>query len=440
MALLGHHFFNMSQQRWAHFAQSLRRPAPHAKTPVFKRLQADAPDAEATAAATAIYGGLTVVSAQDFLNLTWLSCFARSGRQLLMCHALKLLEGWTLQRHSKTNLQQDIDVLLRLTAAAPDFVFHLNPELLKPLSLALQQQVKKVWTAKPRSPADHVTKADALRQVSLILQNGQTHADEAVRLWDMSVPHLVAADGSPVHDSLNSYVGWISPLLAATDVTFAPATRQALDRALPFLAMLVRGDETYCFSGQPPVDAVLATAPLSHAHIATITHVKAGKTSVTLIPSSWSTTTLLSLSSNGHHLLDVDCAATDTTPTLDVQHTDQGQLVQVSTPRHQRLVFLSPKGDDLRVEEQHHEDKSVVFFRLNPAMRVSIARAGTQATLSLGAKNLWQLTVRGGTLQSMADSAQLRVTLSGQGLNWAVKSITRSAPKTAKPTMAELPF
>jgi hypothetical protein len=73
-------------------------------------------------------------------------------------------------------------------------------------------------------------------------------------------------------------------------------------------------------------------------------------------------------------------------------------------------------------------------------MRVSIAREATQATLSLSAKNLWQLTVRGGKLSETADPQILRIDVSGQRLNWALKSIARAPVRAAKAETAELPF
>jgi hypothetical protein len=77
---------------------------------------------------------------------------------------------------------------------------------------------------------------------------------------------------------------------------------------------------------------------------------------------------------------------------------------------------------------------------LNPDMRVSIARAGTQATLSLGSKNLWQLSFRGGSVAQTKDSSILRVTMNSRRMNWALKSITRAAGKARKAEALELPF
>jgi hypothetical protein len=442
MALLGHHFFQLSAPRWASRVQGVLSGAAQPKVTGFKILTSTAPDAEACAKATALYAGQTALTAEEFLSLSWLACFAKSGRQLLLCHALRLLQGWTGQRKPSASIHDDIYVLNRLSSAAPDFAFHLNPDLLQPLAGAMQQQIQRVWAAKPKSLTDYILKADALFQASKVLQNSSLHLDEAIRLWDLSVPHLVAEDGSPTHHTLADYITWISPLLAATDITFAPSTRQALDRALPFLALLVRGDGKYCFSKQSPIEAVKKAPPLRHAHIAQMAHVKAGKTSVIVLSQPLHVTAQIGISVQGHHLFDACFAPALTTweSVFDVQHTPQGQLVQHKTQEFERTVFLSPKGDDLRVEEQRHDEIDVLYLKLNADMRVSISRAGTQATLSLGSKNLWQLSLRGGSLAETSDATILRVTMTSQCLNWALKTITRSVEKTAKIEALELPF
>lgn len=442
MALLGHHFFNMSAPRWASRVQGMLSGTAQHRVTGFKTLTSAVPDAQACAKATALYAGQTALTAEEFLSLSWLESFARSGRQLLLCHALRLLQGWTEQRKTSSDIHYDIAALNRLSSAAPEFAFHLNPDLLQPLAYAMQQQIQKVWATKPKSAMDYILKADALFQASKVLQNGSLHLDEAIRLWDVSVPHLVAEDGSPTHHSLADYIAWINPLLAATDIMFAPATRQSLDRALPFLAMLVRADGHYCFSNHLPLEVVKKAPPLRLAHIAHVAYVKAGKTSVIVLSQPLNVTAQIGVSVQGHHLFDACFAPTpDMSQTvLDVQQTAQGQLVQHKTAEFQRTLFLSPKGDDLRVEEQRFDETDVLYLKINADMRVSTSRAGTQATLSLGSKNLWQLSLRGGSLAETSDATILRITMTSQCLNWALRSITRSAEKAAKVEALELPF
>jgi hypothetical protein len=441
MALLGHHFFSMSAPHWATRLQGLLPHRVHPSVSGFKVSRTSPSDPEACAAASALYAGQTALTAEDFLSLRWLDCFARSNRQLLLCHALKLLEGWTAQRKARLTPSQECECLEILCKAAPDFAFHLNPDLLQPLARAMQQQLRRVWASRVSSLADHIKKADVLAQASKVIQNGQTHALEAVRLWELSVPHLVAADGSPTTDSLDAFVKWISPLLAAQNLLFAPATRQALDRAAPFLSMLIGSDGRFCFSNETPVEILRQTPPLRHARNAAVAHLSAGKTTVIAMPQHLHAASQISISSQGHHLCDADFAPTAHMPltTLDVHQTEQGHLLQQMTDALQRTVFLSPKGDDLRIEE-NCSGASALYFRINSEARISLARAGTQATLSLGAKNLWQLTLRGGKLSETSDPHILRVNLSAQRLHWALKSIARSTSKSSKPVLPELPF
>jgi hypothetical protein len=442
MALLGHHFFQLSAPRWASRVQGVLSAATPPKVSGFKLLPSNAVDVEACARATSIYSGQTSISAEEFLSLSWLDCFARSGRQLLLCHALRLLQGWTHQRKTRSTLQDDIFTLKRLCKAAPDFAFHLTPDLLEPLASAMQHQLRKVWAQKPRSYADHIQKAEALLQASRVSQNSHLNIEEAIRLWDLSVPHLVADDGSPKQDQLSDYVNWMSPLLQETEIMFAPSTRQALDRALPFLAMLMRIDGRYCFSKQLAVSAVKKAPPLRHAYRANMAHINAGKTAVIALTQPLNITAQITVSSQGQHLFDASFAPADSPSetALSLQQSEHGQLIQHATAEFQRTIFMFPDGNDLRVEEQRHDDIDKLYLILNPDMRVSIARAGTQATLSLGSKNLWQLSFRGGSVAQTKDSSILRVTMNSRRMNWALKSITRAAGKARKAEALELPF
>jgi hypothetical protein len=155
MALRGHHYFDLTTM---HLAQRLAELWPRIRLPPqdlhFKQLPARPFQVEARKAAMAIYAGEQAIDAQTFADLSWLNVFARSGRQLLMCHALTLLKGWIALRPSRTDLDAEVAILRHLIAAAPDFSNLLHPSLLEPLAAATQNRSKR---CKPRVLKPHMT-------------------------------------------------------------------------------------------------------------------------------------------------------------------------------------------------------------------------------------------------------------------------------------------
>ncbi len=445
MALIGHHFFDVRTAPWR-----LAKLWPNAKPAVLTlKTNPGEPrpvDAEACSAATSLYAGNSALTAEDFSSLIWLDAFARSGRQLLMCHALRLLEGWSNLRRPTASLMTETDILKRLAIAAPDFAALLNPNLLSPFAAALQAQANRVNAIRPKTPTEALNKALALLQSADVLQDGQSLTTETSRLLEQALPQLVGNDGGPTRCALSDYVSWIEHLMAANSLPFAPLTRNALDRAAPFLSMLVGADGRYCFdTRRKPQQQTLVTEPLQLARNAQVARVSAGKTVVIAIVSTQSLNAKLCLSSHGHHLFNIGSISgdIDVNTVLEIDHYDQGQVLELATASHQRSLFLSPKGDDIRVEELLSTLQQGQSFQLtlNPEIRISLARNGMQATLAVDSRNLWQLTLRGGVLVQTHDDHILHINPTAKRINWAFKRIGKPSPgRTAKPDIPELPF
>ncbi len=446
MALLGHHFSDVTTAPWTSRLRRLwiaknRQPA----LLQFKHINSRNTDAAACKTATEVYAGQMNLTAEEFSSLVWLDVFARSGRQLLMCHALRLLQGWNNLRHAAASVEVATLVLDRLTTAAPDFAFHLPPALLGPLAEATHRQIQRVQTAKANSAVKVLAKAQSLLRCSYVVQSGAALQHEALHLLDQSVPHLVLADGGPSTHSLPAYVQWISQLLASQHLNFAPHTRCALDRAAPFLSMLQCADSSYCFdSTLKPVPCVADTPPLHIARQSSVGHAHAGKTVVIAAGQGHGGASQLFISSQGQRLCEASMltATQHATSICDFHQTPQGQLFQLNATDFSRAVFLSPNGDDVRIEEQLHgtPQDQVIRFTVNREAKVSVARNGTQATIALGHKNLWQLTVRGAVLQRQADDHSFHIVAMAQNVNWALKRINRSSSRGNKPELPELPF
>ena len=140
-----------------------------------------------------------------------------------------------------------------------------------------------------------------------------------------------------------------------------------------------------------------------------------------------------------------DGAEDQSVPFLSSQTMEQGVLLEQALADQRRMVFVSPKGDDIRIEDELPRDGLTRWLSLtiNPEARISVARQGSQATIALGGRNLWQLSLRGATLLAQQQDNRLIAEArpsSRARVNWALKRIDRNTTKAEKPDVPELPF
>jgi hypothetical protein len=271
---------------------------------------------------------------------------------------------------------------------------------------------------------------------------------EGMQLLEQALPQLIASDGSPAQDSLPDYVAWLHPLLADLDLAFLPRAQNALDRARPFLSMLVRSDGRYCFDPAiEPLKVIRATAALRHAPSSDVARLAAGKCVAIIVPGQQQDMAQLSLSAHGHFILNASLflhgpGDDQSVKQLECDSNKQGQWFRQTTHHQQRTLFLCAKGDDLRVEDQIKTQSLPGWMRIDIAehARVSIARNGTQATIALDARNLWQLTVRGAVLKAPLHGNQWLAKATGTRVDWALKRLSRNTTRQGKHELPELPF
>jgi hypothetical protein len=401
----------------------------------------------ARARASALYAGQESLNPDEFLDLSWLECFARSGRQLLMGHALGLLAGWLRVRQRPPGLQRAAERLARLAQAAGSFAAQLEPDTLDTVSAALQLQIAQLMRIKPSSAMEALQKATTLLDTARIVPEGNL-TREAAQLLEQALPQLIAGDGSPAHHALGDYIDWVTPLLAADDLPYAPALRGALDRVGPFLSMLLGADHTYAVDcGSKPLPLIHATAPLKFAPEARVGRLAAGRAVVIALPQQLAGQTSLAISSHDHILFKAEAllpagAHDATILDMGVDHTAQGQLLQLRMPQAQRAVFLSPKGDDLRVEDMvlQAASKSTLQLAIGTGTKVSVARNGMQASIAVDGRNLWQLSLRGGHILPPQQDGLLVVETRTSHINWALKRVARTVGRNLRTEPPELPF
>jgi hypothetical protein len=407
-------------------------------------------DPLALSTATALYAGQAQLTAEDFACLKWLPDFAASGRQLLMCHALRMLEGWNAQSHQKQSLENESEVLMRLARSAGAFAANLDAAALEPLCAALQARIHSFLSSRTQSSHDLLTKAMTLIDVSRVIVESTSLLKNAALILDQALPHLVAADGGPTQHNLQDYVVWSSQLLESIDVTLQPASRNALDRARPFLSMLLGHDSSYCFNPTLKANAaILTTTPMRLAPESAVCRLSAGKSVAISVPHQLTTEAALHLSSHNHRIISAslfqhDAGEESPQSKMKADSGDEGHLLHIANKTTERTVFMSPKGDDIRIEDLLPPDRlrRWMHITLNPNAKFSGARNGTAATIALDGRNVWQLNLRGARFLPLQDNGSLIVetTAGSHRVNWALRRIVKSHVRNAKPDMPELPF
>jgi hypothetical protein len=441
MALLKHHIFEQSLAWLAGLHSPKASPALRALPPL-------ATNEHSLAAALAVYGGYQTPTDIEFLSLEWLEDFARSGRQLLLCHAMTLLEAWTATRRRNGSLAEETEILNRLSLSAGQCANVLPEEQLRLHGQALDAQIQRVLRLKTMSPVELRTKAMALLQVAEVLQHSEAVQSEARRLLDQALPQLIATDGGPIIDDFATHILMVQSFLAKSDLSLGEAARNALDRARPFLAMLMGPAKTYCVdTSSSPAEAIGQTAPLRFAPQSQVARLTSGKTIAIAMPAQGDSTLCFSLFSNSHtlctsglfqHAPDDELA----TVAMTSDSADTGQWLQHETCQQKRTVFMTRAGDDIRVEDQISPVGKPAWMRLHFAAttKVSVTRNGTQATIALDGRNLWQLSLRGGHLITPGDGHHWLVKATGPCVNWALKRIAKPGTKHKAENLLELPF
>jgi hypothetical protein len=446
MALLGHSIVEAGLTRLGAIWPKPTRPA-QLRLIVGKK---SPPDTAALATANAIYSGQHTLSADDFASLDWLQQFAKSGRQLLMCHALKLMEGWNTLKPSHLRVDDQADLVLRLVRSATRFSAALDCSVLEPLHIALIDHLKRLQTLRTNDPCEQLTKAMTLLEASQAIEGGAGLEKEAARLLDQALPSHIADDGGPILHDLSDYVGWVSLLLDAEANILNPLSRNAVDRARPFLSMLLDQSETYCFAPHLKTHAnIVATTPMRLAPATGVARLQTGKTVVISMPQQLTGEATLHVSSHGHWLFSAhhfqhDDSEASAQTYLTSSNTEDGHLLQQSMGATDRTVFLSPKGDDLRIEDVVPNDNLKRWMRLqfNPDTKISVARNGSVATIARDGRNSWSLSLRGARILPIQhkDQVTIETTTNNGRINWALKRITRSINRADKAEIPELPF
>jgi hypothetical protein len=396
--------------------------------------------------ASAIYAGAHDLTAAEFAGLQWLTHFARCGRQLLMGHALGLIERWLRLKRRYGSMVEEARLVEELMQAAGSFACFLDADVMEPATRALQEQIDRLSRLKPRSASEALIKGTTLLDAGRLMQDGKPLMREGAQLLEQALPHLVAADGSPRCHALPDFVDWVSPLLAADDLPFSEPIRHALDRVGPFLSMLIGADHAYVFETETkPATCIHATAPLRLAPQARIGRLAAGKTVVVALPNTLSETSDIFVSSHDCKVLRAGYFAQSAAEDHSVcdaalQHSAEGQLLQVRLPQSERSVFLAPGGDDLRVEDHLIGVSGPAYLRIsiNSEAKLIVTHHGQQASIALDKRNLWQLSLRGGQILPRQVDGEIIVKSTGPTVNWALKRVARSTQRhspTAQPDL-----
>jgi len=316
-----------------------------------------------------------------------------------------------------------------LARSAGPFATVLGADELDVFSLALRQQQGRIKKLKCHQPIDMMGKGLAYLDVARSLVGDAQFRNDAIHLFDQALPKLVDNDGGPTDMALASYVAWLTPLLNAKELPYAPGLQLALDRVKPFLSMLIGADGHFAFDPSCPVPECLKdSAPLmqSKSGVARLQRHK------TVVVSAMNAFT--HVSSRHYQVLTLSTEQSDDTM-FERRESEQGDLLTQAN----RRIFLAPSGDDIRFEEQGQSSRSLQV-QFNRDAKVSTSHHGKQAVIAIDGRNLWHMSIRGGSLLPNTDENGFTLMFDASTINWALRRVIKSHSRSAKDASPELPF
>lgn len=400
----------------------------------------------------------------QLLSLTWLQHFLAGGQELHRIVARSLVLKWGERRRSFLPPALRSRALISLSCAAQFLVGPQPSSFEKPFYALVEKLIRRVQAMNPKTVEERLLQSLALQYASLAFDGLATLRENANARFCAIINQVILPDGGHVSrnpqmllETLLDIIPVRAAMMARHEAVPQPLAT-AIERMFPMLRMLRHGDgglANFQGSGAPEVDSVKAVmahdktagrpffaAPHSGycrlAHRSGLLIVDAGLQKPCNGPLAFEF-------SDGHHRIITNCgmpqsasvawqrAAADiaahntieivalpggtrNVPAADVITSPQGSLVNCSSEisgrsgkiSHQRNIFLSQNGGDLRGEDRIVQivakgfaPKQLDFtmrFHLHPEVKASSTRKGARIVLMLANKTAWQFSARGGLM------------------------------------------
>jgi uncharacterized heparinase superfamily protein len=450
-------------------------------------------------------------------SLSWLQHFVASGHELDRIVACSLVLKWSEQRKYPWAAPIQFRALISLSLAA-HFLVGPSPSSFEDAFYPLiAKLVRHVLATRPANPDGNLLQAIALQHASLAFRGSTALRDNANAKFCDFIDQVILPDGGHVSrnpqllmETLLDVIPVKEAMIARHEAVPQPLNA-AIERMVPMLRMLSHGDRGLShFQGAGPVNFDEIKAILDHdkvegrplllaphsgycrlAHQSGLLIMDAG------IPGECNGPLAFEFSDGPHrifcncgmprsasatwHKAAADIAAHNTVevasygagvqslPRAEVITSPQGSLLNCineisSKPgkiTHQRSIFLSQTGSDLRGEDSivqsHSKGASpkqldfTIRFHLHPSVKATTTRKGARIVIMLANRTAWQFSTRGGTM-SLEESVFLgddlgprrtqQIVIRGSTENaapvkWALRRVEKSS--TTGKGMAETP-
>ena len=454
-------------------------------------------------------------------SLSWLEHFVASGHELHRIVARSLVLKWGEQRKFFPSPPLCFRALISLSCAAHFLVGPSPSSFEKPFYTLVEKLCRRVLASNPTALDDNLWQAMALQYASLAFRGSAMLRDYANAKFCAIINQVILPDGGHVSrnpqmllETLLDIIPLKVALMAKHEAVPQPLSG-AIERMFPMLRMLSHGDRglsNFQGSGTPDVGWIksllehdksggrpLLVAPHSGycrlAHRSGLLIVDAG------VPRECNSPLAFEFSDGLHRIFSncgmprsasaawqraaADIAAhntvevafytdgTQNVPSAEVITSPQGSLINCTNEisgksgkiSHQRNIFLSQDGSDLRGEDRviqtaskDHSPKQVDFtirFHLHPSVKANSTRKGTRIVIMLANRTAWQFSARGGVM-SLEESVFLgddfgprksqQIVIRGSTDNsspvkWALRRVEKqAATETTAETAPRLPF
>lgn len=379
-------------------------------------------------------------------NLSWLQHFAESKRNLHAHYALRLLGRWAKAGKAPRDGANLSKIVLALAIDGPILAKACDGDLQNEFFQLVTQQAKRLRRAKALHPEQALLKAIALLYISTSFQGLDALRKLACDQLTVQIDKLISPDGG--HISRNPQdvlvlLALLMPLKAAMKaarINFPGGASNAIERMLPFLAMMTHADGGLAqFCGNPEqveliqaikqLDSTQAPAPnlARHSQFVRLEH---GKSIVLFDTHSCNA---MEFSHGLQRLFSSSSTCENGQSGTHLHPSPQGTVLQ----NNSRTYFLSDSGEDLRVEDEPQETIEIALH-LAPHVKLTALRETVGILLVTPDRAVWQLSWRGGDAHIEQNGAVIKITSHfGQRLNWALKKQSRTTSPRARKRDAE---
>lgn len=379
-------------------------------------------------------------------NLGWLQHFAASNRNLHAHFALRLLGHWHQAGKAPRDCATSAKIILALAIDGAKLAKSCDAHLQHEFLQLVTKQIRVLHRTSTHNLQLSLLKSIALLHAVAAFHGFETLRKPATELFVGAIDKIILPDGG--HISRNPQdvlilLALLMPLKAAmkaAHLNFPIGGTHAIERMLPFVAMLTHSDGgfTKFYDNAQQSNLIKAIANLDQTKAPALTQARhsnfarleQGK-SLLLVDTQLGTH--FELSDGVQRLLSSTTLPHSGNGSSQLHQSPQGTVLQTEFQHEcSRIYFLSSNGNDLRVEDRHNNLLEITFH-IEHDIKLSSLRERAGIMLVTPDRTVWQLSWRGGDAHIEQNGAIIKIlSTSGQRMNWALKKQAKSTKVTPR--------